>query len=136
METYDEIIRQNLSICSKCSKILAVNHGVVIVKGSGSELQINPAMWKHSENDVYHALIRVNEKYVFLCGTADFDRISLKRIRPIRREDINSWNLFIDGKMYFIIESENRVYEILNEDGTIVKDVEIEAKVYNHMKKL
>jgi len=42
----------------------------------------------------------------------------------------------INGKLFFIIEGENDVYEILNEDGTIVKDEEIEAIVFNHMMRI
>ncbi len=57
----------------------------------------------------------------------------MKRIRPLENEESNMWSISVNGKIYKIVEFEDDNYEILNSDGTIVKDEEIEAKVFNFM---
>ncbi len=131
--TYKDIIEKNYPFCEKCREHLEKGDGSVAVSGQGSLAEIKPVLWKHSELDVFHAWILVGERHIFLCGTDEFDEISLKRLRPLKREEINSWNLFIHGAMYIVVEGDDSNYEILNEEGIIVKDEEIEARVFNHM---
>mgnify|MGYP001545971728 CR=1 FL=1 len=133
MTTYEEIKKCKLTICPKCKEILEKNNGKIPITGESKITNFKPKMWKHSERDVYHAWILIEGRHVFLCGTDEFDELTLKRIRPLEMEDSNIWNISINGKSLKIIEYENERYEILYEDGTIVKDEEIEAKVFNHM---
>lgn len=131
--TYEEIIEKNYPLCEKCREYLEKSNGTITVSGQGIVQEIRPVLWKHSELDVYHGWILAGERHIFLCGTDEFDEITLKRIRPLKREEINSWNLFINGSMYTVVEGDDSNYEILSEEGTIVKDEEIEARVFNHM---
>ena len=133
MPDYKEILEQKLPLCEKCREVMEENEGTILIEGNIEETRLVPRMWKHSELDLYHAWIRVNDRHIFLCGSDEFDELTLKRIRPLKREDINSWTVAIHGKTYHVIEGEDSAYEILNDDGTIVKDEEIEAKVFNHM---
>ncbi len=131
--TIQEIIDRKLPFCERCREVLESNGGSVIVSASDFHESVKPVMWKHSELDVYHAWVLVGERHVFLCGTDEFDEISLKRLRPLKREEIDTWNVYIHGAMYTVVEGDDNNYEILNEEGTIVKNEEIEARIFNHM---
>ena len=131
--SFNEVIASGYKICESCKKILEEQEGLVTVCSMSGELQVNPIMWRHSELDMYHGRIEVGDRHIFLCGTDEFDEKTLKRIRPLKREEINSWNLFINGAMYTVVEGDDSNYEILSEEGTIVKDEEIEARIFNYM---
>jgi len=131
--TYKEVIDENKPICEKCAEILKRNNGTVNISSDDSNINFSPQMWRHSIMDVYHAWVLIEDRYIFICGTNEFDEKNLKRIRPLKMEENYSWTISIKGKIYQIIEFEGQGYEILNEDRTIVKDEEIEAKVFNYM---
>jgi len=131
--SYKDVVLNGHPVCSACKVILEKENGDIEVRFLGQSLKAEPVMWRHSELDMYHGWIKVGERHVFLCGTDEFDEMTLKRIRPLKREEINSWNIFINGSMYTVVEGDDSNYEILNEEGTIVKDEEIEARVFNYM---
>ena len=68
----------------------------------------------------------------FLCGTDEFDEKSLKRLIPIKKHEDFSWKIFIQGHLYHVVEYGD-AYELLHEDGSIVKNEQIEAILFNHM---
>ncbi len=131
--SFKDVMSKGHPVCSICRAILEKEKGTIEVNSLGQCVQVEPVMWRHSELDMYHGWIKVGERHILLCGTDEFDEMTLKRIRPLKREEINSWSLFINGEMYTVVERDDSNYEILNEEGTIVKDEEIEARIFNHM---
>ncbi len=131
--TYDEIKINNYQICETCGEALEKDNDHVTVKGREKEVAIDPMFWKHSDKDVYHALIMIGDRYHFLCKTDEFDNKTLKRVRSIANEDHKYWTLSVKGQIYNIVEYNDAGYEIISEDGKIVKNEEVEAMVFNHM---
>ena len=132
-KSYEEIISEKLPLCPECAVLLEKNNGMVHIHEPGKTISVRPIMWNYSEKDYYHAIVRIDGRNIFLCETDEFDEKSLKRIIPRKRDDVNEWNISLKGKLYRIVCSEDDSYEIINEDGTIVKDEEIEASVFMHM---
>jgi hypothetical protein len=131
--SYEEALESGHPICERCREILEMTGGKIAVQGFDSVHEIEPNMWKHSLRDKFHAIVYMGFRHVFLCDSPEFDQISLKRIRPIIREGSETWSLSIDGRLFYVAETDEGMYEILNEDGTIVKDEVIEARIFNHM---
>jgi len=130
---YNELKINNYTICESCQKAIEKENGKVKIKGRTNEIFVDPMFWKHSDKDVYHALIMIGKRYHFLCQTNEFDTETLKRIRSNTNEEHKNWTLAVKGKIYHIIEYDNAGYEIISEDGTIVKNEEVEAMIFNHM---
>jgi|GEM_PF-1990944 len=120
------------AICPICYDIIIKNNGFIPVQGENVQ-SIEPRMWKHSEKDLYHGWIKVHNRYIILCGSQEFDELTLKRIRPLQKEENEIWNISIKGNMYQIYELGDDAYEILDDEGLIVKDEEIEARVFTYM---
>lgn len=115
-----------------CSAIMEANNGAVDIEGMNTVHDFQPIMWRHSDHDVYHALIDVGPRHVILCQTDEFDEQTLKRIKPLSMEG-DGFSISVKGDIYRIVELDDGRYEILNTDGTIVKDEEVEAHVFNYM---
>lgn len=134
--TFNDVLESGLPMCNKCRALLENEKGTVEIVGIDVEQHFRPRMWRHSERDVFHAWIYIAGRHVILCGTDEFDERTLKRIKPLKIDDNLSWQIFIDGKTYTILDHEDGTYEILNQDGTIVKDEIIEARVFHYMMNL
>lgn len=134
--SFKDTLESGFPVCERCREILDMTGGKIAVQGLNMVYEIEPNMWKHSLKDKFHAIVYMGFRHVFLCDTSEFDLISLKRIRPLIREGSETWSLSIDGRLFHITETNEGTYEILNEDGTIVKDEVIEAKIFNHMNML
>jgi hypothetical protein len=119
-------------ICPQCYDILIKYNGLIPIEGENVQ-SVEPKLWKHSEKDLYHAWVKVHNRHVILCGSHEFDEMTLKRIRPIKKEENEIWNISIRGNIYQIYELGEDGYEILDEEGMIVKDEEIEARVFTYM---
>jgi hypothetical protein len=131
--SFEEINEKGLPVCSACRTILENEGGSVEISGFGEAAVVRPRMWRHSERDVYHAWVYMAGRHVFLCGTDEFDERTLKRVKPLKLEKNISWQVAINGKIYTITDYGDDRYEILNPDGSLVKDEEIEARVFNYM---
>ncbi len=131
--TYDQIKNNNLRVCPVCSEILEKNDGKIIIHDAESHIEITPRMWKHSEHDMFHALFLTEGRHFFLCNTDEFDENTLERIKFKNEEDAVRWSISIRGKIYCLTEFNDETYIILNDDGTILKDEEVEAMVFNYM---
>ncbi|MCP4134037.1 MAG: hypothetical protein GY754_23905 [bacterium] len=134
--SYEEIIENNYPVCERCDEILKQGNGTIPIEGLEIVDGIRPKMWRHSARDVYHAWVRIEGRHIFLCATKEFDETILKRIQPLHldnAEEAYTWNVSINGNIFLIVEHGKEQYEILNEDGTIVMDEVVEAKVFNHM---
>jgi hypothetical protein len=131
--SYKEALESGFPVCGRCREILEMTGGKIAVQGLHTVYDVEPNMWKHSLRDKFHAIVYMGFRHVFLCDTPEFDQISLKRIRPIIREGSETWSLSLGGKLFYVAETDEGMYEVLNEDGTIVKDEVIEARIFNHM---
>ncbi len=132
--SFEEIDGKGLPICSACRAILEDEGGRIDISGYGETSVLRPRMWRHSGWDIYHAWVYLAGRHVFLCGTDEFDEKTLNRVRPLKLEKNISWQVAVKGKIYTIADYGDDRLEILNPDGSLVKDGDIEARVFNYMK--
>jgi hypothetical protein len=120
------------NMCPDCRAVLEAHNGEVEVENAISISYMAPELWRHSERELWHACIRVHDRYIFLCATDEYDEKTRKRLKPMKHGENYIWKFFKNGRLYQIVEYDHH-YEILSDAGAIVKDEQIEAVVFNHM---
>jgi len=136
MLSYDEIKKKGFFFCEKCAEHLDRNHGKVLIETATSVIETNPILWRHSELEEYHATFKIDGKTYFICGNNLYDPITLKRLVPDTKNTKNEIDLYIKGVIYKVLIISREEYAILNSNGSILKDSEIEGIIYNHMHKI